>query len=177
MRKGIKLLFTFILFTATAAWAVDHTPVNKDGKLVVTKHPQYYLIYCPRPYELVKDKKSMHWTAPEGWKSYEQSFATKITGFTVAQWQGINVGQATCVYSGTPKGAFPILMLSNKSAITPVHGKWNFNKRKHYSNCVSNSVFDCPIIVEAAQPKVNVYDEALKIKQNTPQHTPAQQGF
>ncbi|MDF1653996.1 MAG: T4SS-associated protein EirA [Coxiellaceae bacterium] len=179
MRIIANLLFTIsILFTGSALAEVTHTPVNFEGQLVITKHPKYFRVYCPDPSSLVKNRHTLIWSAPGGWKSHAQSFATKITGFTVAQWQGINIGYATCVYTGTPKGTFPILLLSSTIPITPKGGKWKYDAQKHYSNCVSNSIFDCPLIVEATQPKADVYDIASDIKTDDKQPpSPSMQGF
>ncbi|MDF1795518.1 MAG: T4SS-associated protein EirA [Coxiellaceae bacterium] len=179
MRKATQLLFILLLFTVSQAFAlVTHTPVNKEGKLVITKHPKYFLIYCPELTTLKKDPKSLKWSAPGGWDSHAQSFATKLTAFTVAQWQGINIGHVTCVYTGTPKGTFPVLMQSSNIPITPKGGKWKYNAKKHYSNCASRSIYDCPLIVEAQQPKKNPYEEAIDIKSNsTSSPSPSMEGF
>ncbi len=177
MRRITILLFIIATFSISQAFAlVTHTPVNKEGQLVITKHPKYFLIYCPEITTLTRNPKTLKWSAPGGWKSHAQSFATKLTTFTVAQWQGVNIGHVTCVYTGTPKGTFPVLMIGSSIPITPKGGKWKYEAKKHYSNCVSKSIYDCPLIVQAKQPKGDPYEEALKIKSNA-SSSPSMEGF
>lgn len=126
-----------------------------------------YIIYCPMPDQLHKKPNSLIWQGPNNWKSYDTSFVEKIKKFTVAQWQGINVGQVTCVYEGLPKETFPVLLYSNLLSLTPTGGNWVAQKGQ-YSNCVSNDVKDCPIIIRKKSPPPNIYQELEELKNKAP---------
>lgn len=154
---------------------------NSDSALTAAKsgtngaNKQTVTVYCPEPSALVKNKKSLTFKAKDGWKSYEKSFITKVTEFTGAQWQGINVGQVMCIYHGQPMGSFPLEVYFSHLSITPSKGQWQ-TKKGHYSNCVSSNPKDCPIVVRLPPKKQNIYEEASDLKANAATPT-YQQGF
>ena len=82
---------------------------------------------CPPISAISKDPAKLTWSAQDGFKSYEMSFIDQLTTFLGAQWNGVKVGQVTCVYSGKPKTAFPILLVYGTLAIEPTGGKWSKN--------------------------------------------------
>jgi hypothetical protein len=145
---------------SSAASTSQNSTSNKDSS-------DSFVTYCPEPDQLSKNSKTMTWVGPTGWKSFEQSFATKLTLFTVAQWQGVNVGQVTCVYRGTPKSTFPVMVYYSVLSVTPKGGKWKAQKG-HYSNCASNNVKDCPITVRKKPKKHNIYNELEMLKKTAP---------
>lgn len=126
----------------------------------------FITVYCPEPSALVKNDKAMTFAAKGGWKSYERSFVTEVDTFKGAQWQGINVGQVMCVYTGKPAGTFPIYLYFDHLSVTPSKGNW-VTQKGHYSNCGSTSRSECPITVQRTPKQQNIYEEATDLKDNS----------
>ena len=101
-------------------------------------------ITCPKASELHKDPKTQFWGANGGWKSFEISFTSHIGKFLGAQWQGMNVGNVTCVYRGNESMSFPITLRFNHLAYAPkpTKGKWGEN-RGGYVNCKATEQKEC----------------------------------
>ena len=51
---------------------------------------------CPALKDLKLNKKTLLWSADGGWKSYTQSFGTKIQSFRGAQWNGVQL-EKVCI--------------------------------------------------------------------------------
>jgi len=100
--------------------------------------------YCPALNELTLDTATRIWSAPGGWKSYEQSFATEITQFLGAQWIGIEIGQIACIYAGKEKYTFPILLIYNTLVQAPKDGAWQENTKDGYYHCTNSQINQCP---------------------------------
>lgn len=174
----LTTLLSALLMQPAIAASSDSTSASSDTSVSQpTSNPDKTTIteYCPAPSALVKNAKTLTFKAKGGWKSYEKSFITKVTKFTGAQWQGINVGQVLCVYHGEPMGSFPLEVYYSHLSITPSKGNWQ-TKKGHYSNCESNNPQDCPIVVRLPPKKQNIYEEASDLKKDAPPPT-LQQGF
>lgn len=136
--------------------------------------------YCPQPNEIHKNPVNNNWTAQTKagfWKSYHFSFATTITRFVGAQWNGANVGQLTCIYHSkqrftmngqeTSQRTLPILLVFHTLARQPSGAKW-----KHVAtgivNCYGQKIKDCPFVVNMKPSVGNIYQEAEALKSNPP---------
>lgn len=146
------------------AWASASStpPANGEGG-----QSDLITLNCPEPSALVKNTTKMTFASKGGWKSYERSFVTQVDTFKGAQWQGINVGQVMCVYTGKPAGTFPIYLYFDHLTLTPNGGNWVAQKGQ-YSNCGSKNRNDCPITVRLPPKQQNMYQEATDLKKNAP---------
>jgi len=127
--------------------------------------------YCPALNELTFDASTRIWSAPNGWKSYEQSFAKEIGQFLGAQWIGIEVGQVACIYAGKDEYTFPILLIHNKLIQTPKKGLWKKNANDGHYHCVTHQINQCPFY-PLAQSKGDSSKAQNPI--DTIQHNPVQ---
>ncbi|OGT44946.1 MAG: hypothetical protein A3E82_01825 [Gammaproteobacteria bacterium RIFCSPHIGHO2_12_FULL_38_11] len=138
---------------------------------------------CPHPSQGVKsnDPAKLNWTAEtkQGkWKSYDSSFATKLTGFTGAQWTGENVGQITCIYTSEQEfkmqghtvlqKTLPVLLVFHILAFQPSGGKWKHVSRGVY-NCYSTKRSDCFFKINMKPPVGNILQEAESLKSTAKQ--------
>jgi len=137
--------------------------------------------YCPQPKQLIKNQKTLTWSAPGGWKSYDQSFVQKISEFRGAQWAGVNIGQIACVYTGTNKLTFPVILVFNKLTTAPSSGSWSSNLHKNkqryasgYYSCPSLTISNCPFHPVIKKTARNPYQDLNAIKQEPASQ---QQGF
>ncbi len=118
-------------------------------------------VYCPETYKLVK--KELFWGAEPGWRSYAQSFDTEIQSFLGAKWTGINVGKMACIYSGTKKFGFPIILQNDQLVPPPTGGKWG---ELHDGNveCHSNDPNLCEFKYEKQETDIKRVYEELQFK-------------
>ncbi|OGO91904.1 MAG: hypothetical protein A3F41_02775 [Coxiella sp. RIFCSPHIGHO2_12_FULL_44_14] len=128
--------------------------------------PKGYL-QCPLPSDLQKDPHTLQWSSPGGWQSFDTSFASQVAQFIGAQWQGVNVGHLTCLYSSTETFTFPILLRFNELTWMPRGGLWSKNLGG-YTNCHSTHRHQC-LFKPVPQPKVgDPYEEAKKLQRSNP---------
>ncbi len=169
--KIISKFFILLFFISTISSA-DNSVVFSSSKSA---------FYCPELNQLTKNETTMTWSAPGGWKSYGQSFVEKVAEFRGAQWEGVNIGQIACVYTGENKLTFPIVLVFNKLTSAPVGGAWVSStpdsKQKYasgYYNCPSKIISDCPFhpIIQASDTNANEIVSTIK-----QQPAPQQQGF
>lgn len=147
---------------------------------IAATNPNAYS-YCPQLNEIHKNRVNNNWTAQTKagfWKSYHFSFATSITRFVGAQWNGANVGQLTCIYHSkqsfsmngqqSSQHTLPVLLVFHTLARQPSAGKW-----KHVAtgivNCYGTKISDCPFVVNMKPSIGNIYQEAEALKTNPPQ--------
>src|SRR3989338_8834407 len=104
---------------------------------------------CPPASALHKNPKTLMWSAKGGWKSYQKSLAEHIDGFVGAQWQGVAVGQVSCIYKPANSYAFQISLFFNTITLEPSGNLWTKNLGG-YRNCVSANLADCPFILKPA---------------------------
>lgn len=117
--------------------------------------------FCPEISELYRGEKEI-WQTKSGWKANEPSFVPEITKFIGVQWKGVNIGRATCIYTGSSEAEFPVSLylniivknpkdLTDNSRYQPADSE----KTKLYTplkndqgtlNCYSssNNICDCP---------------------------------
>lgn len=113
-------------------------------------------VYCP-PVSQLK-KIDLFWGAPGGWRSYSQSFVSKIDGFSGAQWIGINVGKMLCVYKSKETFEFPVVLQND--TLTPVPKGENWIKQQGgYYNCLASDRLECPFILEEKKEAENLHKE------------------
>lgn len=162
LKKGCFNLFqlrTFLLLTlylTTRAVFADVTAAEPQAL-----PPDY--IACPKISDLHKNTIKMIWFANGGWKSFSPSFSAQIGEFLGAQWQGVNLGNISCIYRGTDQMAFPIILQYNNLVYAPSGGKWTKNLGG-YTNCKSTILKDC-IFKPKPQPKPgNIYQQASQLK-------------
>ena len=110
-------------------------------------------IYCPKVSQIVKTDLRWNSTTNVPWKGYEDSFVDTISSFAGAQWEGIKVGQMSCIYMGKDKNTFPVILQNNSMFLEPEGGNWSKGE-SGYFNCVSTNVEECPLFP--------------KVKDNTP---------
>jgi|GEM_PF-2438816 hypothetical protein len=96
---------------------------------------------CPSVNELYK--QGMRWKTDSGWKGYQDSFATEISGFMGAQWKGVGIGRVICLYSPKDQNEFPIQLSTTQLVKRPVHAKWENEPKKDLLNCISNTSNSC----------------------------------
>lgn len=149
--SAIKISITACLSLLLLCGSYANTPVYTAKN----PPPKTYTNYCPNPDQLVANPKKMTWSAKGGFRSFDQSFAVKLTKFLGAQWEGVNVGQIICLYHGPDPQTFPVQVLFDVLAITPTAGRW-VAKKGHYSNCVSDNPQDCPFWVRIKPKPENI---------------------
>lgn len=165
MRKITLITFfaSVVAFTNTIAQQGNHNdPSHKPTKNI---------FFCPAISALKKDPQKLTWSVGDNWKSHDTSFISKVTEFLGAQWNGVKVGQITCVYKGIPKTAFPILLIYNTLTLEPHPRKWNkkivakWGKNLGgYRNCVARNQKNCPFQVHLRPPHKNIFKELEKFK-------------
>lgn len=152
MKQEIKILGIF--------GALIFFPILAIGDTAATK-----IVYCPPVSALTKDPIKQTWSAKGGFKSYDLSFVTKITDFLGAQWRGATVGQVTCVYKGSPKNSFNVLLYFGTLSQEPLTVNWGKNLGG-YRNCIARKrkIQECPFEVLLKPKNQNIYDEIEKFK-------------
>lgn len=98
-------------------------------------------ILCPDPRDL--SKNGLFWGAPNGWRSFSQSFVNEIKGFAEAQWHGINVGKMMCVYVGMAERSFPVVLQNDLLTQMPTTLSWGI-LIQGVVKCKSNDTEQCP---------------------------------
>lgn len=135
------IITSFFLFgLVNCLWA-------EDQQLVFT---------CPTVQQLHHNPHTLKWTGPSGWKSYSQSFATKIDHFSGAQWTGVEVGQITCIYKPATLNTFAVSLVFNKLTYEPKGENWGDNKGG-YRNCLADDPADCSFKVKPAEKAGDPY--------------------
>ncbi|ATN75315.1 T4SS-associated protein EirA [Coxiella burnetii] len=129
---------------------------------LVSPLPKGYLT-CPEISKLQKDPNKMTWSAKNGWKSYSSSFASHLNKFLGAQWQGVNVGNITCLYQSDEKMTFPVSLEYNLLVYMPAGGKWSKNLGG-YMNCVSHDQKQCIFKPQIQAKTGNLYQEVGRLK-------------
>ena len=99
------------------------------------------------------------------------SFVDKVDKFVGAHWQGVNIGQLTCLYSGEPSGTFLIKLVSNHIFHFPlgIPGS-NWSKAQGgFINCISTSTELCPLVPLVKHKQGSMIDQAMQLqKQGLP---------
>lgn len=149
------IILALSLVTMTSLAAADTNSGTRPAL------PPGYMM-CPPISDLHKDTTKMIWYA-NGWKSFSPSFSTQISGFLGAQWQGVNVGNISCVYRGSENMSFPIILVYNRLVFMPSGGHWTQNLGG-YVNCKSTSRQDCIFKPQPHAKSGNIYDQAGKLK-------------
>ncbi|MCX7120425.1 MAG: T4SS-associated protein EirA [Gammaproteobacteria bacterium] len=168
----MRYLSLLILSTVTFGTAIAST--------------QSISLLCPHPAQAKKstDPTKSNWIAEtkQGkWKSYDSSFATKLTQFVGAQWTGENIGQITCIYDSeqdfTLQGqavsqkTLPVLLVFHILAFQPAGGKWKHIGHGVY-NCYSLKRSDCSFKINMRPKAGNIMQEAESLKSTA--HQPQQ---
>ena len=105
-------------------------------------------VLCPQPNKLTFDQDSKIWSAPDGFKSFNTSFVTKISSFVGAQWSGAGSGQVFCVYSSKEQLSFPVVLFYNTIVLEPQPSEnSSWNKKQGYLNCISHEPEKCAFFV------------------------------
>ena len=143
---------TIILSLALSSVAFGNSG-NYNGQQT---QQQKNVIYCPHPNQLIKKGLSWQSTTNVRWISSESSFADSIASFAGAQWQGVKVGQMTCIYESATEGVFPVTVQNNHLFEQPTQANWK-NGGNGLMNCVSKKIEDCPLTpkVKEAAPTTN----------------------
>lgn len=138
-------------------WGVTLIPLFAMGQNLQT-------VYCPAPSALSKNPLKQTWSASGGFKGYDLSFVTQVTGFLGAQWRGATVGQITCVYKGLPKNSFNVLLIYNTVTYEPSQLNWAKNQGG-VRNCIARKTKHCPFSVEIKpKNKGDIYQQLEKFK-------------
>ena len=165
----LRIILICTAFISCNAFA-DNTPTTSSTQ------PTGIQAICPAPDTLTKDSKTMLWSAPGGWKSYQTSFAMKIRSFLGAQWDGVAVGQVVCLYQPSDQFAFAIQLFYDKIVFEPKNKPWS-NNLKGYRNCTSHHLKDCSFVIRV-KPKedADIYQSLQNYKKD-PSTQNQQQGF
>ena len=121
-------------------------------------------VLCPLTSELIKDPDTQRWSTANGWKSYDDSFSTKLTHFYGAQWNGAGIGQVFCLYKDDNPESFYVLLAYHTLALEPQSHNWSAlegNKR----NCVNSQQQQCPFYVKLPTKKPDFYDDIKSLRQ------------
>ncbi len=120
--------------------------------------------FCPPVASLIKNNDTKTWASPDGsFRSFDTSFADKLTTFVGIMWQGATLGQVACRYQPNDAALFPELLIYNQLVYQPTQAPWQVDRQKNYY-CVSSDPATCPFIIRPKQKKVDVYKEALRLR-------------
>ena len=126
------------------------------------------VLLCPLPSGLKWNDTEKFWYASEGWRSYGITFVKSVDTFLGAQWTGVNVGQATCLYQGKPEGTFVVQLVSNGLYHAPeatVDNHWG-KPQAGYINCKSLDRVMCPLTPVYKKKSTDMIQEALDLKKD-----------
>lgn len=145
IKHPIALIIVSALAASSSCYAIGSGPYSAPN--MQTLH------LCPAPSELVLNKKDSTWSAHSGWEPQSPSFVTKVTTFLGAQWSGVQIGKISCIYSGLPKGTFPIAISYSKLTYDPTTSMpkkysvgWN-SRKKNVLFCYAHDRKTCPILL------------------------------
>ena len=181
----MKVMGLFVALTlwymSASIWADN--AVNKDvveakGTLQPTADVVYK--YCPDASAFALDTQQYHWSTGDGnWKSYGLSFAKKLTTFVGAQWDGVNIGQLTCLYSGEPKGTFVVKVVSSHLFYAPAKARNNHwsAPQQGFINCKSDNQKQCPVRPVYQNKEEDLIDQAESLKQSAGSVEPKEYAF
>jgi hypothetical protein len=168
MRLNQKVLglMSCVCFSVAIADVPNAAQNALPKTLSLPGQPVYQLktIECPSPEALVKDGKTMHWSALGLWYSSDRSLATKATAFIGAQWQGINLGQPFCIYKAAPAGTFDVILAYHTFAVTPQAGHWQSNADHNLFKCFSHNRGDCLFQVRLKAKTLTINQQLEQIK-------------
>ncbi len=120
--------------------------------------------FCPPVGSLIKNNDTKTWASPDaGFRSFGTSFANKLSTFAGVLWQGATLGQVACRYQPNDTTLFPELLIYNQLVYQPTQAPWQVDRQKNYY-CVSSDPTACPFIIRPQQKKVDVYKEALHLR-------------
>lgn len=127
---------------------------------------------CPPISKIYKSNEN-HWgTQDANFRSHTLSFASHLESFLGAQWQGATLGHIICLYKPKDdehKGSvFPVVLTYNKLVYEPVNQpNWQTNNPKsgELYNCISKHVSDCRFVVRPTTGDVDIYQEAMQLRQ------------
>jgi hypothetical protein len=164
----IKTVFTLLFFTVMASYGVI-AQAQQPKKAEPNS-------FCPKISDIKKDTVTQKWsaqTADGTWKSYHTSFASNLTQFLGAQWNGELVGQLTCVYGAqqrfTEEGsdviqpALPVLLVFYALTFEPKGFKWK-RVQMGVHNCYSFRQKNCPFKIHIQKQVGDLYQEAESLK-------------
>ena len=136
-------------------------------------------VYCPHIDETTKNPITQKWNAQTRagtWKSYNTSFASDLTQFEGAQWNGENVGTLTCIYKSeqrfteqgqaTIQSALPVRLVFYALTYEPQSGKWKHAGHGIY-NCYAFQQKHCPFKIRIKKQITNIYQEAESLKSSS----------
>lgn len=128
--------------------------------------PKPVVLTCPAPETLVKDSKTLLWSANEAhWQTHTMSFADEITTFLGAQWNGASLGNVYCLYQGKPT-TFIVQMEFDALVYPPSGDKWS-SDLEQVKNCISSDPAECPFQPKVKKQTKSLYEELddLTLKQ------------
>lgn len=140
---------------SNTASPTSQTSDPQAGRVSATKVKEQIL--CPEANTL--SKNGLFWGAPNGWRSFAQSFVDEIQGFVGAQWHGVNVGKMMCIYVGTQKRSFPVVLQNDLLTEVPTGYKWG-GLKNGMVECKSENINDCPFFhTKTSVDMEQVYDD------------------
>jgi len=158
-----------ILGLTLSVHAAASTPTNADTTANIPKSLPVGYMECPKISDLHKDPKKKIWGNQYGWKSYETSFASGISTFLGAQWQGVKIGNISCLYKSQEGLTFPIILHYSRLTYEPNGKNWGKNLGG-YMNCKSHQQKNCIFKPEIKPENSNdIYEEAGALKGEAPQ--------
>lgn len=172
----ITLLYSVNMARADVVVQKDVADVAKS--VVTSNHEKYN--FCPDISAFELDAQHYHWSTADGnWKSYGLSFAKKLTAFIGAQWDGVNIGQLTCLYAGVPKGTFVIKAVSSHLFYAPTKANDNHwsTPQDGFINCKSHEQKQCPVRPVYKKKKVDLIEQAESLKQSAGSIAPKEYAF
>lgn len=121
------------------------------------------VLYCPEISDIQQTNMKWHADTDVLWTEAEESFVTELASFVGAQWQGIKVGQISCIYKGADSNTFPVVLQNNHMFKQPSDPNW-IQSGKTY-NCLNDKVENCPLLpyMEKKAP-TNLYDMLDSLK-------------
>lgn len=164
----ITVISSCILGLTLTTYAAASQPTSPDATISTPKSLPTGYIECPKVENLHKDLKKKTWGNKHGWKSYETSFANDISTFLGAQWQGVKIGNISCLYKSKEGLTFPIILHYSRLVYEPSGKNWGKNLGG-YMNCKSHQQKDCIFKPKAKLKTNDIYKEASMLKDDAPQ--------
>ncbi|MCB1827118.1 MAG: T4SS-associated protein EirA, partial [Coxiellaceae bacterium] len=145
---------------ANAANPPNNTTVPHDGQRVNATQVLEKIV-CPSIFDL--SKNGLFWGAPNGWRSYSQSFVNEIVAFVEAQWHGVNVGKMMCVYIGKDKRSFPVVLQNDMLTDMPSGYGWG-TYDEGVIRCKNSSQENCPFFHKVSNVDIEKAYDSLDFK-------------
>ena len=179
MKKTLKILvWSCFLWQTGGVLANPPTPKpssnpkHQQPPTAVDDQATHFTVQCPAPQQL-RIKKGL-WFYGSHWKSFEQTFSTRLTKFLGAQWngQGTDIGQVICLYSNKNAQSFATQLFFDTVVPRPLSGAWHAprsDRSGNVLNCAYSTPDSCsfPVTIQAKSNE-SIYQQAEQLQKAHP---------